>query len=30
MGIGVDYQQMIKGMVLLAAVFIDIYQKNKA
>lgn len=30
MGIGVDYQQMIKGMVLLAAVFVDIYQKNKA
>lgn len=29
LGIGVDYQQMIKGMVLLAAVFIDIYQKNK-
>jgi putative multiple sugar transport system permease protein len=30
MGVGVDYQQMIKGIVLLAAVFIDIYQKNKA
>lgn len=28
-GLGVDYQQMIKGLVLLAAVFIDIYQKNK-
>nr|WP_178117797.1 multiple monosaccharide ABC transporter permease [Pseudomonas sp. R5(2019)] len=30
MGIGVDYQQMIKGAVLLAAVFVDVYQKNKA
>jgi putative multiple sugar transport system permease protein len=30
MGIGVDYQQMIKGVVLLAAVFVDVYQKNKA
>lgn len=30
MGLGVDYQQMIKGLVLLAAVFIDIYQKNRA
>nr|WP_246458216.1 multiple monosaccharide ABC transporter permease [Azospirillum oryzae] len=29
MGIGVDYQQMIKGLVLLAAVFVDMYQKNK-
>lgn len=29
MGLGVDYQQMIKGLVLLAAVFIDIYQKNR-
>ncbi|MFF7710244.1 multiple monosaccharide ABC transporter permease [Pseudomonas sp. NPDC007930] len=29
MGIGVDYQQMIKGAVLLAAVFVDVYQKNK-
>lgn len=29
MGLGVDYQQMIKGLVLLAAVFIDIYQKNQ-
>ena len=28
-GLGVDYQQMIKGLVLLAAVFIDMYQKNK-
>lgn len=30
MGIGIDYQQMIKGAVLLAAVFVDVYQKNKA
>ncbi|MCX2890107.1 MULTISPECIES: multiple monosaccharide ABC transporter permease [Pseudomonas] len=30
MGIGVDYQQMIKGAVLLAAVFVDVYQKNRA
>lgn len=29
MGIGIDYQQMIKGAVLLAAVFVDVYQKNK-
>ena len=30
MGIGIDYQQVIKGLVLLAAVFFDVYQKNKA
>ncbi|KAA2315031.1 sugar ABC transporter permease [Pseudooceanicola sediminis] len=29
MGIGIDYQQVIKGLVLLAAVFFDVYQKNK-
>lgn len=29
MGIGVDYQQVIKGLVLLGAVLIDIYTKNK-
>lgn len=29
MGIGIDYQQMIKGAVLLAAVFVDVYQKNR-
>jgi len=29
MGIGIDYQQVIKGLVLLAAVFIDVYNKNK-
>jgi len=28
-GLGVDYQQIIKGLVLLAAVFVDIYQKNE-
>ena len=29
LGIGIDYQQVIKGGVLLAAVFIDVYNKNK-
>ncbi|MCW2241969.1 multiple monosaccharide ABC transporter permease [Azospirillum canadense] len=29
-GIGIDWQQVIKGMVLLAAVTIDVYNKNKA
>ncbi|WP_295953980.1 multiple monosaccharide ABC transporter permease [Rhodoferax sp.] len=29
MGIGIDYQQIIKGLVLLAAVFVDVYNKNK-
>jgi putative multiple sugar transport system permease protein len=29
LGIGIDYQQVIKGLVLLAAVFIDVYQKHK-
>jgi putative multiple sugar transport system permease protein len=29
MGIGIDYQQVIKGLVLLAAVFIDVYNKNR-
>jgi putative multiple sugar transport system permease protein len=29
MGVGVDYQQMIKGLGLLAAVCRDMYQKNK-
>jgi putative multiple sugar transport system permease protein len=29
MGIGIDYQQVIKGLVLLAAVCIDVYNKNK-
>jgi putative multiple sugar transport system permease protein len=29
MGIGIDYQQMIKGLVLLAAVIFDVYNKNR-
>ncbi len=29
-GLGIDFQQMIKGLVLLAAVFFDVYNKNKA
>jgi putative multiple sugar transport system permease protein len=29
MGIGIDYQQVIKGLVLLAAVVVDVYNKNK-
>ncbi|MGB0658550.1 MAG: multiple monosaccharide ABC transporter permease [Mangrovicoccus sp.] len=29
MGIGIDYQQVIKGLVLLGAVFFDVYNKNK-
>lgn len=29
MGIGVDYQQAIKGLMLLAAVVLDVYTKNK-
>ncbi|HTP73672.1 MAG TPA: multiple monosaccharide ABC transporter permease [Burkholderiaceae bacterium] len=30
LGVGIDYQQVIKGLVLLAAVFIDVYNRNKA
>ena len=30
MGIGVDYQQAIKGFILLAAIAFDVYTKNKA
>jgi putative multiple sugar transport system permease protein len=30
MGVGIDWQQGIKGMVLLAAVVFDVYNKNKA
>lgn len=30
MGIGIDWQQAIKGFVLLAAVFFDVYNKNKS
>ncbi|MFN7003283.1 MAG: ABC transporter permease subunit, partial [Roseinatronobacter sp.] len=29
MGIGIDYQQMIKGLVLLTAVIFDVYNKSK-
>ena len=29
LGIGIDWQQVIKGVVLVAAVFIDVYNKNK-
>lgn len=29
-GIGIDYQQMIKGLVLLAAVIFDVYNKSKS
>ena len=29
MGIGIDYQQVIKGLVLLAAVIFDVYNKTK-
>jgi putative multiple sugar transport system permease protein len=30
MGVGIDWQQVIKGGVLLLAVFLDVYYKNKA
>jgi putative multiple sugar transport system permease protein len=30
LGVGIDYQQVIKGLVLLAAVIFDVYNKNKA
>jgi len=29
-GIGIDWQQVIKGLVLLAAVFLDVYNKRRA
>ena len=29
LGLGIDYQQVVKGVVLVAAVFVDIYNKNK-
>jgi putative multiple sugar transport system permease protein len=29
LGVNIDWQQMIKGIVLLAAVFFDLYNKNK-
>jgi putative multiple sugar transport system permease protein len=30
MGVGIDWQQVIKGIVLMLAVFLDVYYKNKA
>jgi putative multiple sugar transport system permease protein len=30
LGVGIDYQQVIKGIVLLAAVLVDVHNKNKA
>ena len=30
MGVGIDFQQVIKGLVLLIAVIFDVYNKNKA
>jgi putative multiple sugar transport system permease protein len=30
LGIGIDYQQVIKGVVLLAAVFVDVHNRNRA
>ncbi|GEM88539.1 multiple monosaccharide ABC transporter permease [Meiothermus granaticius] len=30
LGIGIDYQQVIKGLVLLAAVFFDVYNRNRS
>ena len=29
LGVGIDWQQAIKGSVLLIAVFFDVYNKNK-
>jgi putative multiple sugar transport system permease protein len=29
MGIGIDWQQVIKGVVLMLAVFLDVYYKQK-
>ena len=29
LGVGIDYQQVIKGLVLLAAVIFDVYSKNR-
>lgn len=29
LGIGIDYQQVIKGLVLLMAVFVDVYNRNR-
>ena len=30
LGIGIDYQQVIKGLVLLGAVCLDVYNKRQA
>ena len=30
MGVNIDWQQVIKGLVLLGAVVFDVYNKNKA
>ena len=30
MGLGIDWQKVVKGLVLLAAVFFDVYNKNKS
>jgi putative multiple sugar transport system permease protein len=30
MGLGIDWQKVVKGLVLLAAVLFDVYQKNKS
>ena len=30
MGVGIDWQQAIKGIVLLAAVSLDVYNRRKA
>ena len=29
MGLGIDFQQVVKGLVLLAAVVFDLYNKQK-
>ena len=29
LGLGIDYQQVIKGLVLLAAVYLDVYNRKK-
>jgi putative multiple sugar transport system permease protein len=29
LGVGIDWQKVVKGLVLLAAVFFDVYNKNK-
>jgi putative multiple sugar transport system permease protein len=29
LGVGIDWQQVIKGLVLLAAVFFDVYNRRR-